>query len=78
MAWTDEDDQGLAEAAQLCSERVDYPWAKEACKKAADEIRRLQARVASLMETLEYACEEPPTGCECPGCSLARERLGGS
>lgn len=25
----------------------------------------------------EMACQEPPEGCECPGCALADERMGG-
>jgi len=34
------------------------------------------AREPDLYESLRMSCEEPPTGCECAGCSYARERGG--
>ena len=36
----------------------------------------LKARVASMMESMSMSCEEPPTNCECSGCSYAREKGG--
>lgn len=34
------------------------------------------AREPDLYTSLRMSCEEPPTGCECAGCSYARERGG--
>lgn len=36
----------------------------------------LEARIEQMMESMSMACEEPPTGCECAGCSYAREKGG--
>lgn len=41
-----------------------------------EERNTLKARVASMMDSISMACEEPQTGCECAGCSYARERGG--
>lgn len=42
-------------------------------------INELQAEVRGMEETIDFwessaemGCENPPEGCECPGCSLAR------
>ncbi len=36
----------------------------------------LKERIARMMESISMACEEPRTGCECAGCSYAREKGG--
>ncbi len=38
------------------------------------EVRRLRALTDEWERSAELACENPPSGCDCPGCSLARER----
>lgn len=40
------------------------------------KVEELEARIASMQESMMMACEEPPTGCQCAGCSYARERGG--
>jgi hypothetical protein len=46
------------------------------CEAAEAERDALKARVASMMESMSMSCEEPPTNCECSGCSYAREKGG--
>ena len=41
-----------------------------------DHLRWCVAEVERLRDDREFACEEPPAGCECPGCSLARAQFG--
>jgi hypothetical protein len=41
-----------------------------------DEAAKLRERIASMQESMSMACEEPPTNCECAGCSYAREKGG--
>ena len=41
-----------------------------------DEAAKLRERIASMQESMSMACEEPRTGCECAGCSYAREKGG--
>jgi predicted nuclease with TOPRIM domain len=43
---------------------------------AERERDALKARVERMTESMSMACEEPSTGCECAGCSYARERGG--
>lgn len=40
------------------------------------KVEELEARVASMQDSMSMSCEEPPTGCQCAGCSYARERGG--
>lgn len=40
-------------------------------------IREVLRVIEDWERSAELACESPPPGCECPGCSLARERFGG-
>jgi len=40
------------------------------------EKMTLEARIASMQESMSMACEEPPTNCECAGCSYSREKCG--
>lgn len=37
------------------------------------ELGNASARIQELQEGNDMACESPPVGCDCPGCSLARE-----
>jgi hypothetical protein len=46
--------------------------------EARAEVERLRARIASMQESMMMSCEEPPTGCQCAGCSYAREKGGAS
>lgn len=48
----------------------------ERCEVAERERDALKARVERMTESMSMACEEPRTGCECAGCSYARERGG--
>jgi hypothetical protein len=43
---------------------------------AEAEVRRLRAERYSWQLAASMACENPPDGCTCPGCSLADERGG--
>lgn len=43
---------------------------------AERERDALKERIARMMESISMACEEPPTNCECAGCSYAREKGG--
>jgi hypothetical protein len=43
---------------------------------AEAEVRRLRAERESWQLAASMACENPPDGCTCPGCSLADERGG--
>ncbi len=36
-------------------------------------IAELEAKVKDLEYWSAFACETPPAGCDCPGCSFARE-----
>ena len=36
----------------------------------------LKERIARMMESISMACEEPPSGCQCAGCSYSREKAG--
>lgn len=38
------------------------------------EIAQLRQRIAYAEWSAEMGCEAPPERCECPGCSLARDR----
>jgi hypothetical protein len=38
------------------------------------ELQAARASSAEWEESAAMACEAPPAGCVCPGCSLARER----
>lgn len=42
----------------------------------ATEVDRLRAKVEDLQEHAQMACEAPQDGCDCAGCSYARERGG--
>ncbi len=42
-----------------------------------DEILRLRKQVRFFEAASEMGCENPPAGCECPGCSYAQEMWGG-
>jgi hypothetical protein len=44
--------------------------------RLAEERDDLKARVASMMESMSMSCENPPTGCDCAGCSYAQEKGG--
>lgn len=39
-------------------------------------VRALKVRVGHMMESMSMACEEPPSGCQCAGCSYSREKAG--
>lgn len=41
--------------------------------KAEAEVARLRDLCSRWEDSASMACENPPAGCECPGCSLARE-----
>lgn len=41
--------------------------------EARREVSRLTVELAIWRKNAEYACENPPEDCDCPGCSLARE-----
>ena len=45
-------------------------------RRLVAEVRRLRDLVDALEEGRDMACEQPDPRCECPGCSLARERNG--
>lgn len=40
----------------------------------AAELAARDARIAELEEANEMGCESPPPGCDCPGCSLVRQK----
>lgn len=37
-----------------------------------ERVRDLESQVEALTDAREFACECPPPGCDCPGCSFAR------
>jgi hypothetical protein len=37
------------------------------------KVAEVEAELAVWRKNAEYACENPPADCECPGCGLARE-----
>lgn len=39
------------------------------------KIIALEAELATWRKSAEYACENPPPGCERPGCGLARDEV---
>lgn len=45
----------------------------ERAERAEGERNEARARVAALEKNAAMACETPPEGCECPGCTAARE-----
>jgi hypothetical protein len=49
---------------------------ESALAEAVRERDALKERIARMMESISMACEEPRTGCECAGCSYAREKGG--
>lgn len=65
----------------------EYERAKRAGGRVLDVVERirrlhadrdqLKARLDELMQAGSMACEEPAAGCQCAGCSYARE-MGGS
>lgn len=59
----------VAVAKFLSYARTDVP-------RLVEEIRRLKRLVAQYEESASMACEEPPPGCSCAGCSYARDRSG--
>jgi hypothetical protein len=72
----------LSRIGSLCEQSADeYPL--KAVERTVREFRAviaerdaMKARIASMMESMSMACEEPPTNCECAGCSYAREKGG--
>jgi hypothetical protein len=40
------------------------------------EIAALKAKLDEASRSNDYACETPLAGCDCPGCSLARDESG--
>jgi len=72
----------LSRIGSLCEQSADkYPL--KAVERTVREFRAaiakrdaLEARIASMQESMSMACEEPPTNCECAGCSYAREKGG--
>lgn len=58
-----------------CWNPIDPSWPPPLplLRRLLDEHAALKQRVAELEESNSMACEEPPSGCECPGCSYARE-----
>ena len=46
---------------------------RERCAKVEAELR---AALADALKGRDYACETPLAGCDCPGCSLARDESG--
>lgn len=70
------------DAYQEAAEAAGADYARELAahgltiKQKNERIIALEARVASMQESMMMACEEPPTGCQCAGCSYARERGG--
>jgi hypothetical protein len=74
--WTDPEGRHLcwSECGGECPE-PDWWW-----DVTPLEVSRMRTKIAELRAALEQAqedwlgCESPPAGCDCPGCSLARER----
>jgi hypothetical protein len=72
----------LSRIGSLCEQSADeYPL--KAVERMVREFRAviaerdaMKARIASMMESMSMACEEPPANCECAGCSYAREKGG--
>lgn len=50
-----------------------FGHASEDLSAALAEIERLRALVDQWERSASMACENPPAGCECPGCVQARE-----
>lgn len=48
---------------------------EEAVAEAKQAARAL-ARQPELFEAMSMACENPPAGCDCAGCSYAKEKSG--
>lgn len=46
------------------------------CEVVERERDALKVRVGHMMESMSMACEEPPAGCQCAGCSYSREKAG--
>lgn len=38
------------------------------------ELAETRRRLDDYIDSAELACESPPSGCDCPGCSEARRR----
>lgn len=72
----------LMRIGSICEQTADeYPL--KAVERTVREFRAVIAerdamkdRIASMQESMSMACEEPPTNCECAGCSYAREKGG--
>jgi len=73
---TDPAEHSLAVAKFLSYARTDVPRLVEEVYRLQGEVRRLRREVARYEESASMACEEPPPGCRCAGCSLARDRGG--
>lgn len=43
-------------------------------QQAETSVAALKAKIAQMLDDEGMACETPPKGCECAGCSYARER----
>ena len=48
-------------------------WIASYTPLLVDEVRYLRARLKEWKRSAELACENPAPGCDCPGCSMARE-----
>jgi hypothetical protein len=64
-----------ANARRLAASQEPTPAAMSALHGALGEIERLRGLVEAWQESASYACECPPAGCDCPGCSLARQHF---
>jgi plasmid stabilization system protein ParE len=53
------------------------PGPHDGSKDCEEYLDAVEKRVAELTESNEMACEAPPPGCDCPGCSIARATYGG-
>jgi hypothetical protein len=47
-------------------------WAANRIAALTERVRDLESQFEALTDAREFACECPPPGCDCPGCSYAR------
>jgi len=69
-------DEARAEVERLKRWNAAMGTEHRAWHKMADKVTALEAELAVWRKNAEYACENPPADCECPGCGLAREEQG--